>query len=211
VRPAPERARGPHRDRPVVTRPPASILATQILIKRPPRRCPGNYTNGQIEHLESDPTSSWASSADSAKETRLAEENCKAWAIQLQRGQSVVIRYTRSLVLLALEHGSTMAKSVVRRRPPSAPRPSADGDVAPVKEYRSAILWNHLAPKRLAISIVRSVLAKVGVMENYQWFLLGVMVAWTPGAIVVTVLMLRPLHDRAAPGPSELRHQHYQR
>jgi hypothetical protein len=39
----------------------------------------GDYTNGQIEHLESDPTSSVASGADSAKETRLAEENCKAW------------------------------------------------------------------------------------------------------------------------------------
>jgi hypothetical protein len=39
----------------------------------------GNYTNGQIKHLESDPTGSWASTAASAKETRLAEENCKAW------------------------------------------------------------------------------------------------------------------------------------
>jgi hypothetical protein len=39
----------------------------------------GDYTNGQIEHLESDPTSSGASGADSAKETRRAEENCKAW------------------------------------------------------------------------------------------------------------------------------------
>jgi hypothetical protein len=100
---------------------------------------------------------------------------------------------------------------VVMTRPTSTPRLGTDGDVVPVKEYRSAILWNHLPPKRLAMSIVRSVSVKVGVMENYQWFLLGVMVAWTPGAIVVAVLMLRSLHDRAAPGPAELRHQHHQR
>jgi hypothetical protein len=29
-------------------------------------------------------------------------------------------------------------------------------------------------------------------MQNFQWFLLGVMVAWTPSMIVLAVLLMRP-------------------
>ncbi len=39
----------------------------------------GAYTSGRIEHLEGGAASAWAASADSLKETRLTEENCKAW------------------------------------------------------------------------------------------------------------------------------------
>ena len=40
-------------------------------------------------------------------------------------------------------------------------------------------------------------------MEPYQWFLLGMMVAWTPGLLVLALMLRRrnighdPLHERA--------------
>jgi hypothetical protein len=39
----------------------------------------GEYTSGRIEHLEGGAAGAWAATSDSLKETRLTEENCKAW------------------------------------------------------------------------------------------------------------------------------------
>jgi hypothetical protein len=30
-------------------------------------------------------------------------------------------------------------------------------------------------------------------MENYQWFLLGMMAAWTPGMLILALLLARPI------------------
>jgi len=37
-------------------------------------------------------------------------------------------------------------------------------------------------------------------MEAYQWFLLGMMAAWTPAMVVIAILLARSAHD-----PSERR------
>jgi hypothetical protein len=49
-------------------------------------------------------------------------------------------------------------------------------------------------------------------MEAYQWFLLGMMVAWTPGLLVLALMLRRrnighdPLHERGAQRADRRRH-----
>jgi len=48
-------------------------------------------------------------------------------------------------------------------------------------------------------------------MEAYQWFLLGMMVAWTPGLVVLALTLRRrhdPIHGR---GPERADRQHHGR
>jgi len=50
-------------------------------------------------------------------------------------------------------------------------------------------------------------------MEPYQWFLLGMMVAWTPGLLVLALMLRRrnighdPLHERGQPQRAD-QHSH---
>jgi len=36
-------------------------------------------------------------------------------------------------------------------------------------------------------------------MEPYQWFLLGIMIAWTPGLVVLAILLARSPRQSAEP------------
>lgn len=70
--------------------------------------------------------------------------------------------------------------------------------------YRAAELWNRQYLVRIVAHSSEDTGWGGGLMQSYQWFLLGVLSAWTPGLVILAV-MLKHAFAASADGGAERR------